>query len=138
MNKWLIVESYKNWKTDYDNNFKFIGIDESKIKNKNLQTGDLLITYISKVKKISDVRRVIDTNLCKTPDFMLYDRNFPNSLKTELIKLLDENDWIPFSNFSKELELFAFSRHPGLILLNAPVKISNLDFSYLADLIKLK
>ena len=35
MNKWLIVESYKNWKTDYDNNFKFIGIDESKIKNKN-------------------------------------------------------------------------------------------------------
>ena len=132
-----MVETYHNWRVDLENDFKFLGIDIRKLKNKNLQTGDILITYISKIKKIVDARKIIDVNICKTPISYSYDRFFENSIKTQLITLLDEDKWIPYSVFSKKVELFAIARKPGMIFLNAPVKISEYDFRYFANLMNL-
>jgi len=132
MSNWIFVESYHNWSEDYKNNFKYMGILENKFKLKNISIDDKIFTYISKIKKFSDVRKVIDVDLFETPDEYSYDKVFKKSLKTKLVKLLDKEKWVNFSSISKELEVFALSTSPANKLLNAPIKLENHDFMILS------
>ena len=89
-NFWIFVESYHNWEQDKKNNFNLIGMDSRKIELKGINVNDIFFTYITKLKKFSDCRRIISTELEVTPSLMEYDKNFPTSIKTEKINLRDK------------------------------------------------
>lgn len=54
MNYWVFVESLTNWKVDAENNFTHLGVDVNRYIKRNPEKGDLIFSYISKEKKISD------------------------------------------------------------------------------------
>ena len=132
MSNWIFVETYHNWEVDFRNGFKYLGIAENKFKLKYISIGDKIFTYISKIKKFSDLREVTDPNLHETPSGYDYDKKFKKSLKTKLIKLLDKEKWIDFSSMSKELEVFSLSTSPANKLLNSPIKLENCDYMILS------
>lgn len=127
MKTWIFVESFKNWNEDFKHNFTSTGIDKKKFFLKKPKKGDLIFTYISKVKKISDMREIIDDFLIDTPKTFNYDKTLLNSISTKKLTVLKENSWIEFNEIVKELEVFATSKSPGLKLLNAPIELNNYD-----------
>lgn len=137
MNYWIFVESLNNWKVDSKNNFTHLGIDVQKYIKKNPAKGDLIFNYISKEKKISDLREIIDNVLLETPESFKYDKKFSMSLGTKLIKCLPEEEWISYYKFYNELEIFKNKTRPQLVLLNAPVKITKNDSNFLLNLMKI-
>lgn len=68
MNYWIFVESLTNWKVDAKNNFTHLGIDVNKYIKRKLEKGDLIFIYISKEKKISDLREITNSSLLETPE----------------------------------------------------------------------
>jgi len=137
-NFWIFVESYHNWEQDKKNNFNLIGMDSRKIKLKGIKINDIFFTYITKLKKFSDCRRIISTELEVTPSLMKYDKNFPTSIKTEKIKILEMNKWLNYDLIKNELEIFATTTSPQLKLLNAPILISDYDAKTLLNYMMIK
>ena len=137
-NFWIFVESYHNWEQDKKNNFNLIGMDSRKIELKGINVNDIFFTYITKLKKFSDCRRIISTELEVTPSLMEYDKNFPTSIKTEKIKILEINKWLNYDLIKDELEIFATAISPQLKLLNAPISISDYDAERLLNYMMIK
>jgi hypothetical protein len=137
MNYWIFVESLTNWKVDAENNFTHLGVDVNKYIKRNPEKGDLIFSYISKEKKISDLREITNNSLFETPQSFKYDKAFPMSVSTRLIKVLSEEDWISYYKFNNELEIFKDKTRPQLVLLNAPVKITKNDSNFLLNLMKI-
>jgi hypothetical protein len=135
VSNWFFVETYHNWKQDFDNKFEYLGIHTNKYNKKKPRKNDYLITYISKSKKISDIRQIIDNNVYDTPKTFSYDKNYAKCIKTKLIKCLSEDKWISYSTFANSLEVFRNKKHPGFVLLNAPIRLSDNEYNYLYDLI---
>ena len=137
-NFWIFVESYHNWEQDKKNNFNLIGMDSRKIELTGINVNDIFFTYITKLKKFSDCRRIISTELEVTPSLMEYDKNFPTSIKTEKIKILEINKWLNYDLIKDELEIFATAISPQLKLLNAPISISDYDAERLLNYMMIK
>ena len=55
MNYWIIVENYHNRLQDANHNFEYLGVDLTKFERKKFNVNDILITYITKVMKFSDM-----------------------------------------------------------------------------------
>ncbi len=137
MTHWIFVETFHNWQVEERNNFEFMGIKETKFRNKNISFGDKIFIYVSKIKKFSDVREVISGELYDTPSEYNYDREFIKCVKTKSIKILDKEDWLEFSKIIKELEVFTRSTSPSNKLLNAPIKLEYNDQQILKDYFKI-
>lgn len=81
-NFWLFVESDHNRKQDEINGYNNLGILESKLRRLKFNKGDIIFTYISKIKKFSDIREIISDKIVKLPPQFKYDKNFDLSLQT--------------------------------------------------------
>jgi len=137
MTQWIFVETFHNWQVEERNNFEFMGIKETKFRNKNISFGDKIFIYVSKIKKFSDVREVISGELYDTPPEYTYDREFIKSIKTKSIKILDKDNWLEFSKIVKILEVFKNSTSPYNKLLNAPIELDYNDQQILKDCFKI-
>lgn len=138
MNKWIFVESYYNWSQDKINNFKFIGINQKKLIQKKISDGDIFFTYISKVKKFSDCRRILSSNSIDTPLNYKYDKHFPKCISTEIIKELRDDEWLDLTRIFGSLEIFSTVSSPQLKLLNAPTLINDYDAGKLCEFMNIK
>lgn len=134
MNSWFFVESYFNWKQDFNHNFKYLGIDVNKFRNRTFCKGDKIFMYISKLQKFSDIREIVDTNLQDKPKTLNYDRSFDKCLQTELIIKLEEEHWIKLNDVNKNLSFFLGQKHIGFVMLSAPFKINENDSKLLNSL----
>ena len=137
MSNWIFVQTEHNWNVDFKNSFEFLGVKESKFYQKNISYGDIIFTYISKIKKFSDIRKVIDNKLHITPKSYNYDKEFKKSMNTVLVKLLEKNEWIDFSKISKQLSVFVNTTSPANKLLNAPILLNMDDFKILKNHFKI-
>ena len=137
MTHWIFVETFHNWQVEERNNFEFMGIKETKFRNKNISFGDKIFIYVSKIKKFSDVREVISGELYDTPPKYNYDREFTKCMKTKSIEILDKEDWLEFSKIVTELEVFIRSSSPYNKLLNAPIKLDYNDQQILNEYFKI-
>ena len=133
----IFVETFHNWQVEERNNFEFMGIKETKFRNKNISFGDKIFIYVSKIKKFSDVREVISGELYDTPPNYNYDREFTKCMKTKSIEILDKEDWLEFSKIVTELEVFTRSSSPYNKLLNAPIKLDYNDQQILNEYFKI-
>jgi len=134
MNSWLFVESYHNWQQDYKNNFKYLGIDIKKFQLKKPKKGDQIFTYISKIKKFSDQREILSDEIIDTPDSFNYYKIFTKCVLTKGTRILPEENWIKLDKVVNKLEIFAESKNLGLMLLNAPIKLSSFDKNILQEI----
>ena len=132
-NYWLFVESEFNRKQDEINGYKNLGISKSKSKKLIFNKGDIIFTYISKIKKFSDIRQVIDNKIHLKPLEYEYDREFKKAIKTKMIKLLAKNEWLDYTIISKELKVFINSTSPANKLLNAPILLEFDDYQTLKN-----
>ena len=125
-NYWLFVESEFNRKQDEINGYKNLGISESKLKKLRFSKGDIIFTYISKIKKFSDIREILSNEIVKLPPSIKYDKNFELSIQTKLVKSLLFPDWINGMEIFDQLELMK-DNSVGFILLNCPVLLKESD-----------
>lgn len=125
-NYWLFVESEFNRKQDEINGYKNLGISESKLKKLRFSKGDIIFTYISKIKKFSDIREILSNEIVKLPPSIKYDKNFEQSIQTKLVKSLLFPDWINGMEIFDQLELMK-DNSVGFILLNCPVLLKESD-----------
>jgi len=125
-NYWLFVESEFNRKQDEINGYKNLGISESKLKKLKFSKGDIIFTYISKIKKFSDIREILSNEIVKLPPSIKYDKNFELSIQTKLVKSLLFPDWINGMEIFDQLELMK-DNSVGFILLNCPVLLKESD-----------
>lgn len=125
-NYWLFVESEFNRKQDEINEYKNLGISESKLKKLKFSKGDIIFTYISKIKKFSDIREILSNKIVKLPPSIKYDKNFELSIQTKLVKSLLFPDWINGMEIFDQLELMK-DNSVGFILLNCPVLLKESD-----------
>jgi len=125
-NSWLFVESEFNRKQDEINEYKNLGISESKLKKLRFSKGDIIFTYISKIKKFSDIREILSNEIVKLPPSIKYDKNFELSIQTKLVKSLLFPDWINGMEIFDQLELMK-DNSVGFILLNCPVLLKESD-----------
>jgi len=125
-NYWLFVESEFNRKQDEINGYKNLGISESKLKKLRFSKGDIIFTYISKIKKFSDIREILSNEIVKLPLSIKYDKNFELSIQTKLVKSLLFPDWINGMEIFDQLELMK-DNSVGFILLNCPVLLKESD-----------
>ena len=125
-NSWLFVESEFNRKQDEINEYKNLGISESKLKKLRFSKGDIIFTYISKIKKFSDIREILSNEIVKLPPSIKYYKNFELSIQTKLVKSLLFPDWINGMEIFYQLELMK-DNSVGFILLNCPVLLKESD-----------
>jgi len=133
MANWIFVQTEHNWEIDKINNFQFLGMKENKFNLRKISYGDLIFTYISKIKKFSDIRQVIDNKIHLKPLEYEYDREFKKAIKTKMIKLLAKNEWLDYTIISKELKVFINSTSPANKLLNAPILLEFDDYQTLKN-----
>ena len=127
MNYWIIVENYHNRLQDANHNFEYLGVDLRKFERKKFNVNDVLITYITKIMKFSDMRKVINNEIINLPETFKYDLEIDKCIKTKLIRNLDEKNWINSRPILNILEAFK-EKKMNLVLLNAPVRIPQEDY----------
>ena len=127
MNYWIIVENYHNRLQDANHNFEYLGVHLRKFERKKFNVNDILITYITKIMKFSDMRKVINNEIINLPETFKYDLKIDKCIKTKLIQNLNEKNWINSKPILKTLETFK-EKKMNLVLLNAPVRIPQEDY----------
>ena len=127
MNYWIIVENYHNRLQDANHNFEYLGVDLRKFERKKFNVNDILITYITKIMKFSDMRKVINSEIINLPETFKYDLEIDKCIKTKLIQNLNEKNWINSRPILNTLEAFK-EKKMNLVLLNAPVRIPQEDY----------
>ena len=137
MNYWIIVENYHNRLQDANYNFEYLGVDLTKFERKKFNVNDILITYITKVMKFSDMRKVINSEIINLPETFKYDLEINKCIKTKLIQNLNEKNWINSKPILKTLETFK-EKKMNLVLLNAPVRIPQEDYDIINEYFKNK
>jgi len=138
LKSWIFVERLENWNEDKKNSFKYIGIDLKKLNQGKISSGDIFFTYISKIKKFSDCRRIVSAESESTPSSFNYNKKYPHCIKTKIIKELDQKDWLDLNVIKDLLEIFVTSKSPQLKLLNAPTEIYQFDRDQLLKFMKIK
>jgi len=133
MNTWLFAENEFNRNVDESNNFKYFVIDNKKLNKREISTGDYLITYVTKIMKITDIRKIISNEPKTIPTSIKYDRNFDCYLETELVKKLSKEDWIDRKSVFPKLNIFE-NKIDNLVLLSAPIKLDQKDSSIIFEL----
>ena len=133
MNYWIIVENYHNRLQDANHNFEYLGIDLRKFERKKFNVNDILITYITKIMKFSDMRKVINNEIINLPETFKYDLEIDKCIKTKLIQDLNEKNWINSRPILNTLEAFK-EKKMNLVLLNAPVRIPQEDYDISSDI----
>ena len=133
MNTWLFAENEFNRNVDESNNFKYFVIDNKKLNKRKILTGDYLITYVTKIMKVTDVRKIISNQPKPIPPSIKYDRNFDCYLETELVKKLNKEDWIDRKSVFPKLSIFE-NKIINLVLLSAPIKLDQKDSSIIFEL----
>ena len=137
MNYWIIVENYHNRLQDANHNFEYLGVDLRKFERKKFNVNDVLITYITKIMKFSDMRKVINNEIINLPETFKYDLEIDKCIKTKLIRNLDEKNWINSRPILNILEAFK-EKKMNLVLLNAPVRIPQEDYDIINEYFKNK
>jgi|TARA_B100000959_G_C14493837_1_gene424339 hypothetical protein len=127
MNYWIIVENYHNRLQDANHSFEHLGVDLRKFERKKFNVNDILITYITKIMKFSDMRKVVNNEIKNLPETFKYDLEINKCIETKIIQNLDEKNWIDSKPILTTLEAFK-EKKINLVLLNAPVKISKNDY----------
>ena len=94
MSIWLFAENEFNRDADEKNDFKFFVIDKKKLNKRNIKSGDYLVTYVTKIMKLTDIRIVTNNEPKILPEFIKYDRKFEYYLETKLYKKLNKENWI--------------------------------------------
>jgi EVE domain len=95
MGYWLIVESAENWEHDSKNGFKYFGLPEQKRNiGAQIEAGDLLVTYVTKVSCFADVREVTSKELLKLEGQVGYNYPFRFAIQTRPIITPDREMWI--------------------------------------------
>ena len=138
MNNWIFVESFFNWENDFQNKFEFLGMRLDVFKNKKFENNDKIFTYITKLKKFSDLKKITNNEIFDLPNTYKYDKEFTKAIKTKPVKILNQEDWLDFDNIKNELEVFALAKSPGLRLLNAPLKLNEFDTKKLEGFFNIK
>ena len=133
MNVWLFAENQLNREIDEKNQFRFFVIDKRKLKKRNFLNDDYLITYVTKIMKITDVRQIVSNIPKVLPPNIKYDRNFDYYLETKLVKNLENSEWINRSSIFPKLEIFQ-NKITNLVLLGAPIKLPESDAKELLSL----
>jgi hypothetical protein len=126
MSVWLFAESEFNWEVDEKNNFQYFPIQKKKLIRKKILNDDFLVSYITKIMKITDIRQIINNEPQILPKNVKYDRDFECYLETKLIKKKNKSEWIDRAQLFPQLEIF-FNKIPNLVLLNAPIKLNEND-----------
>jgi hypothetical protein len=126
MSVWLFAESEFNWEVDEKNNFQYFPIQKKKLIRKKILSGDFLVTYITKIMKITDIRQIINNEPQILPKNVKYDRDFECYLETKLVKKKNKSEWIDRAQLFPQLQFF-FNKVPNLVLLDAPVKLNEND-----------
>lgn len=133
MNTWLFAENEFNRNVDESNNFKYFVIDNKKLNKRKILNGDYLITYVTKIMKVTDIRKIISNQPKPIPLSIKYDRNFDCYLETELVKKLNKEDWIDRKSVFPKLSIFE-NKIINLVLLSAPIKLDQKDSSIIFEL----
>lgn len=133
MNVWLFAENEFNRNVDESNYFKYFVINNKRLNKRELSNGDFLITYVTKIMKITDVRKIISNEPKTVPSSIEYDRKFDCYLETELVKKLNKEDWIDRKSVFPKLKVFE-NKIINLILLSAPIKLDQNDSSIIFKL----
>ena len=128
MNYWIIVESYHNRNEDAVHKFQYLGVDLDKFKKKKFSNEDILITYVTKLMKFSDIRKVVNDNLINLPNTFNYSFKLIKCIQTQILKNLDEIEWINAKPILNKLETF-MDKKINLQLLNAPIKVNTNDYN---------
>jgi len=128
MNYWIIVESYHNRNEDAIHKFQYLGVDLDKFKKKKFSNEDILITYVTKLMKFSDIRKVVNNNLINLPNTFNYSFKLTKCIQTQILKNLDEIEWINAKPILNKLETF-MNKKINLQLLNAPIKVNTNDYN---------
>jgi hypothetical protein len=126
MSVWLFAENEFNREIDEQNNFQYFPIQKKILVRKKILNNDYLVTYVTKIMKITDIRQVISNEPKILPKNIKYDRDFDCYLETKLIKKKNPTEWIDRSQIFPQLEIF-INKIPNLVLLNAPVKLNEND-----------
>jgi len=125
-NYWLFVESEFNRKQDEINGYKNLGISKSKSKKLIFNKGDIIFTYISKIKKFSDIREILSNEIVDLPIIIKYDKSYEVSIQTKLVKSLNTKEWIDGLKIFEKLDLMK-DNSIGFILLNCPTILNKKD-----------
>ena len=133
MNTWIFAENEFNRNVDESNNFKYFVIDNKKLNKRKILNGDYLITYVTKIMKVTDIRKIISNQPKPIPLSIKYDRNFDCYLETELVKKLNKEDWIDRKSVFPKLSIFE-NKIINLVLLSAPIKLDQKDSSIIFEL----
>lgn len=105
---WMIVERYENWVVDRDEGFQRFGISQKKeMLAKQLETGDLLVVYISGLGCFSDLRRVRSASLVRLKYGGSYDSPFSSAIATEPTLTLPEEKWVRAASLAAKLTFLA-------------------------------
>ena len=126
MSIWLFAENEFNRDIDEKNDFKFFVIDKKKLNKRNIKSGDYLITYVTKIMKLTDIRIVTNNEPKILPEFIKYDRKFEYYLQTKLYKKLNRENWIDRSIIFTKLNIF-HNKVINLVLLSAPIQLDDED-----------
>ena len=126
MNVWLFAENEFNRKVDESNNFEYFVIDKKKLNRVNFSNGDYLITYVTKIMKITDIRQIVSNEPKTIPPNINYDRKFDFYLESKLIKKLEGKNWIDRKLIFPKLNIFQ-NKIINLVLLSAPLKLDEHD-----------
>lgn len=126
MSVWLFAENEFNREIDEQNNFQYFPIQKKILVRKKILNNDFLVTYVTRIMKITDIRQVISNEPKILPKNIKYDRDFDCYLETKLIKKKNASEYIDRSKLFPLLEIF-INKIPNLVLLSAPVKLNEND-----------
>jgi hypothetical protein len=126
MSYWLFAENEFNRNVDENNKYFYFANNRKKLIKRNIATGDYIITYVTKIMKLTDIRLVVSNEIKNLPDNIMYDRNFDCYIHTKIFKKLKKENWIDRSIIFPKLNLFQ-NKIINLVLLSAPIKLDNDD-----------
>lgn len=126
MSTWLFAENEFNRNIDENNKYFYFANNRKKLSKRNIATGDYIITYVTKIMKLTDIRLVVSDEVKNLPDYIKYDRNFDCYMQTKIFKKLKKENWIDRSIIFPKLNLFQ-NKIINLVLLSAPIKLNNDD-----------
>lgn len=126
MSIWLFAENEFNREVDEENNYKYFVINKKKLKKRVIIEGDYLVTYVTRIMKLTDIRIVVSDVAKTLPSEVKYDRHFDCYLETKIFKKLKKEQWIDRSLVFPKLNLFQ-NKVINLVLLSAPIKLDEND-----------
>ena len=126
MSTWLFAENEFNRNIDENNKYFYFANNRKKLSKRNIATGDYIITYVTKIMKLTDIRIVTNNEPKILPEFIKYDRKFEYYLQTKLYKKLNRENWIDRSIIFPKLNIF-HNKVINLVLLSAPIQLDDED-----------